>query len=194
MPRNASYVVNVEVLLDLDLRDVCGFLDLFKLVVSRCGCFCNCLLLRFLCTLGFGVGKQLSLCFLLGLNEQALVAGFLSLDRFLFILFLFALGCGLFLAVSLFLVILGILKPGDEFSDEWAHGTLSSQVMQGAILVELQLFGVPLREEFVFKHAVVIQLLAEGLRKLLLLGVPINEELDDCLKQVFFAVFFVLTH
>lgn len=51
---------------------------------------------------------------------------------------------------------------------------------------------MPLDEKLVFKHTVVIQLLREGRCKVLLLGVSIDEELDDSLEKVLGSVLFVL--
>ena len=136
---------------------------------------------------------------LLTLNELALSPLSIGLSSGLFLILFF--GCGscfrlLVFLVTIFLVaVLGSRgKPLNEFCEECSHRILSLPVDQDGVFVHAQLLGVPLNEEAVIQHLIVVELLAQRGGELLHFRVGIDEELTHGLEEVLVAVILLLRH
>jgi len=190
-----SNVINFEVLLDDDLGHVGCLLYFFQTFLvdlgrsARFGLFLSRSLALLFFARGLGSCEHFGLSPLLRFDQLALVA--LGL-RLLLLGLLFLFRTGFFLPVRFLLVVLGAREPVDEVFEEGTHGALCGSVVEFGVAIQAEGFGLPLDEELVLEHAVVVELLAKGGRELLLLWEAVDEELDDGLQQVLGAVLCVL--
>ena len=192
-----SDVINVKVVFYFDLGHILGLGDVpqFAIIflVFLSSCISLFLSLLLLLSLGCGGNGSLHLLFLgalLLLDQQTLrlllicLAGVLSRLSFslLFVSVVLFTSGPIFVAVPVCFLVVLLGQPADKVGEEGAHCVLSLAIVQLALPIKLDLFGVPLREQFTVQHTVIVECLAEGGRKFLLLRVAVNEEKDDGLE------------